>query len=150
MKTQSKISEKLKKELKLDWINSDIDNFDYTPSKAKVKLINFNRHISSEHVISELNKQGLRPATLYELAQWAKKNDKEAFNRAYLVVALGSVWRSGDGDRHVPGLGHWSAGRELNLSNFDGDWLDYYRFAAVRKSFKERNERLTTTQRRYG
>ncbi|KKT48899.1 MAG: hypothetical protein UW41_C0016G0036 [Candidatus Collierbacteria bacterium GW2011_GWC2_44_18] len=57
---------------KFDWFNDDVTSRHF-PSNEKgvaevlVYLVNFNRDISSEDAVKELDRQGLRPATLREL-----------------------------------------------------------------------------------
>src|SRR5258706_591723 len=64
--------EQLVKAGKYDWFNDDITGRNF-PSSEKgtaqvlVYLVNFNRDINSEDVVKELDRQGLRPATLKEL-----------------------------------------------------------------------------------
>jgi hypothetical protein len=43
-----------------------------------------------------------------------------------------SVWRDPNGNRNVVCLNRNDAKRNANLNNFDGDWNDNWRFAAVR------------------
>ena len=126
--------EQLIKSLKFNYVNSNIENsFEYEKSRGEVELINFNKIISSEEVLKELDKQGLIPANLTELLEFAKNKPNEAFNSDYLVIALGSV-AGVDGERQVPYLRDWDDERWLDLYWFGGDWHDYFRFAAVRKS----------------
>ena len=126
--------EQLIKSLNFYYVNSNIENsFEYEKSRGEVELINFNKNISSEEVLIELDKQGLIPANLTELLEFAKNKPKEAFNSDYLVAALGSVADVG-GRRQVPYLDGWGGERGLRLGWFDGDWDGDCRFAAVRKS----------------
>jgi hypothetical protein len=45
-----------------------------------------------------------------------------------------SVWRNLNGNRNVVCLNRNDAKRNANLNNFDNDWNDNWRFAAVRNS----------------
>ena len=121
---------------KYDWSNNDItaNNF---PMEGKVnvevtiELVHFNRVMESDEVQKELDKQGLRPATLPELLAFAARYpDKQ---REFPIVALGSVWRSFGGRRDVPYLWSRSSGRGLGLSWLDRRWSILCHFAAVRK-----------------
>src|SRR5258706_720221 len=128
--------EQLVKAGKYDWFNDDITGRNF-PSSEKgtaqvlVYLVNFNRDINSEDVVKELDRQGLRPATLKELlALGASYPDLQ---RKDLIVALGSTWRDSGGRVRVPCLGGGESNRDLRLFWWDGDWSSYWRFAAVRK-----------------
>ena len=121
---------------KYDWSHPDIaaKNFRiHSQRKVEltIKLINFNRNMTSKEVLRELDKQGLRPATLPELLAFAARYpDKQ---REFPIVALGSVWRSFGGRRDVPYLWSRSSGRGLGLSWLDRRWSILCHFAAVRK-----------------
>src|SRR5258706_2548056 len=128
--------EQLVKAGKYDWFNDDITGRNY-PSSEKgtaqvlVYLVSFNRDINSEDVVKELDRQGLRPATLKELlALGASYPDLQ---RKDLIVALGSTWRDSGGDVRVPDLRSCGSNRYLHLSWWAGVWRSFWRFAAVRK-----------------
>jgi len=112
--------------LNFDYINSDITEKNFP--KPKVQAIKLGKEVSSEEALRLLDEKGLRPATLYELLDYAKEWNGEDY-----VVALGSVWRYSDGDRSVPFLYRFDDERELNLGCWDGVWVDYWFFAAVSK-----------------
>lgn len=120
---------------KYDWKNGDINdkNFPFKrfgSAEIDIRLVHFNKDMSSEDVLKELDKMGLRPAELPELlALGAECPDEQ---RKYPIVALGSVrqrWHSG----YVPDLWLDSVGRSLGLSCFELDWRAHCRFAAVGK-----------------
>lgn len=121
------------------WTNSNITekNFpislEMTGKKVEVsaKLFHFNREISSEDAISEMDKAGYRPATLAEILALGEAQPK--LQRQFPIIALGSVWRRADGNRDVPSLNVDGSGRRLYLDWFDGDWSADCRFLAVRK-----------------
>jgi hypothetical protein len=128
--------EQLIKAGKYDWFNDDITGRNF-PSSEKgtaqviVYLVNFDRDISSENAVKELDRQGLRPATLKELlALGATYPDLQ---RKDLIVALGSTWRPSDGDVSVPDLDGDGSLRSLHLGWWGGGWRSHWRFAAVRK-----------------
>lgn len=127
--------QQLIKKLKFNYVNSDIteDNFPDDGQRGKVEIIDFKRTISSEEALKEMGEKGLRPATVYEMLNWAEDN----WNGIDWIVALGSVWRRRDGGRHVPCLGGFGSGRDLGLGWVEGDWLGFCRFAAVRKVASE-------------
>ena len=118
-----------------DWVNRDIttDRFPLNGSgktKVDAKLVYFGYNISSENVVKELDKKGFRPATIEELLAFGVTNPE--IQRQFPVVALGSVCKV-DGDRVVACLFRSVSGRSLDLGLWHGDWLDYFRFLAVRK-----------------
>ena len=121
---------------KFDWFNDDVTSRHF-PSNEKgvaevlVYLVNFNRDISSEDAVKELDRQGLRPATLRELlALGVAQPDLQRNNP---IVALGSRWRDSIGRVLVPYLDGRGSSRFLYLDWWGGGWLSDWRFAAVRK-----------------
>ena len=128
MKLQSLI-----KSLKFDYYDSNIIEKNFPIQKTKkdsyYRVFSFDRDISSEDIIKEMEKAGYRPANIYELLIWAKKN----WNDQNSVVALGSIWQDLSGYRSVPVLDSDDAKRELDLDWFERDWDANYRFLAVRK-----------------
>jgi hypothetical protein len=142
--------EKLVNAGKYDWLNSDINAKNF-PSDRKdtaevaIELVHFGRSMESDEVLEELDKQGLRPATLAELLAFGAKYPEK--QREFPIVALGSVWRyrsgarsvaclcsdTDDGSRDVAYLCGGTDGRYLNLNWLESRWTAHYRFAAVRK-----------------
>ena len=120
-----------------DWRNDDVTANHFPISgngqvEVNVELVHFNRIMESDDVLEELDKAGLRPGELAELASFgARYPDKQ---REFPIISLGSVWRDRNGHRRVPGLWGNSGGRDLDLDWFERRWDDRYRFAAVRKS----------------
>lgn len=122
-----------------DWKNDDItaQHFPVSPEmigkKAEVsaKLFHFNRGISSDDVISEMDKAGYRPATLMELLVLGFLFPE--LQRQFPIVALGSVWHDAGDYRLVPYLDVYGYKRELDLSWFGRDWDAPCRFLGVRK-----------------
>lgn len=115
------------KDRKFDWVSSDIEKAKWNTEEigSDYKLFHFDRYISSEDAIKEMEKEGYRAANIHELLLWKDWNDKD------LVVALGSVARVG-GRRRVSCLGGSASGRGLGLGCWDGGWGAFYRFLAVR------------------
>lgn len=121
-----------------DWVNSDITEKHFpvkgegTTKEVTIELVHFNRAMgSSDEVIRELDKRGLRPATIEELLAFGAKYPE--LQRQFPIVALGSIWRR-LGRRYVPCL--WGNSSERNLSLpfwFGYRWSDYCRFLALRK-----------------
>ena len=133
----SKTLEQMIADGKYDWKNSDIKakNFPLNgqgTTAVNIELVHFNRNIESDTALAELDKMGLRPATLPELLAFgAKYPDKQ---REFPIVALGSVWRSLNGDRYVACLCCDGSKRFLRLFWLEDGWAAFCRFAAVRKS----------------
>ena len=119
-----------------DWANSDIASKNFSTKRTgkanlTIELPHFNRTISTEGALRELDRMGMRSAELHELLAFGEKYPD--VQREFPIVALGSVWRSRDGGRHVPCLSGGGSGRSLRLRWIVSGWNDVYRFAAVRK-----------------
>jgi hypothetical protein len=118
-----------------DYANSDITEKHFPvasgPTEVSIELVHFDRVMTSDEILAELDRKGLRPATLPELLAFGVKYSEK--QREFPIVALGSVWRGWVDLRHVPYL--WG---DAGLRNLDLDWLGNWwdvhsRFAAVRK-----------------
>ena len=124
---------------KYDWKNENITEKNFPiPEEVKgkkveisTKLFHFNRDISSEDAKKEMDKDGFRPATLFEQQAFAQKHPD--LQRQFPIVALGSVWRDANDSRRVPCLVVDDDKRKLYLNWFVNDWAAYCRFLAVRK-----------------
>ena len=124
---------------KYDYKNSDITvkNFPISPAMIGKKvdiagrLFHFDRNISSEDVIKEMDKENCRPAVLMEALALAAAHPE--LQREFPIIALGSVWRISSGGRQVPCLVVIGSARELNLNYFVSDWSAHCRFFGVRK-----------------
>lgn len=135
----TKIVEQAIADGKYDWKNSDITtkNFPVSPemigkkSDISAKLFYFNRDISSDDAISEMDKAGYRPATLMELLTLGVLFPE--LQRQFPIVALGSVWRDARVYRYVPCLYVGNSRRGLNLGWLDSNWDACCRFLGVRK-----------------
>lgn len=122
---------------KYDWKNDNITTNNFpTVRKGEanlvLELVHFNKVLTSEEVLKELDKMGYRPAELHELLSFGEKYPD--IQRQFTVFALGSLWRYWNGDRLVPYLRRCGGGRGLDLSYFSYGWGGRCRFAAVRKS----------------
>lgn len=119
------------------WANDDVtwDNFphDRTLNKIKItaELIHFGRNMSTDAVLAELDRRGLRPATMAELLAFGASFPEE--QRKLPIVELGSIWTLRCGYRLVGYLHGYGSERFLNLYDVEGGWYDRYRFLAVRK-----------------
>lgn len=120
-----------------DWTNSDItaEHFPFIgegKAEMAIELVHFGRIIEDgDECLRELDKMGLRAATLPELLAFGAKYPD--MQRRFPVVALGSIWQRRDGDRNVPALWERDRGRRLDLRWFEHRWREHCRFAAVRK-----------------
>jgi hypothetical protein len=121
---------------KYDWVNDDVTQKNF-PTKGKGKteltleLVHFDRNISSEEALKELDRMGYRPAELMELLAFGEKYPE--IQREFPIVALASVWQGPRGSRSVPCLCRFGSGRGLDLIWIGDDWSGFWRFAAVRK-----------------
>ncbi len=121
-----------------DWKYDDIVEKNF-PNQAhetgeqnlQVKLYHFGKDMSSKDVVSAMDKDGFRPATLRELLAYAVKNPDE--QRKYAIMGLGSIWGHGD-DRRAPYLYRNGDERKLDLFWWSNSWNGNYRFLAVRNS----------------
>lgn len=95
-----------------------------------IVLVHFNRYITSDEALRELDKMGFRPAKLEELLAFGARFRE--VQREFPIMALGSVWRH-FGPRRVPCLWGSSGRRRLSLLWFGHVWDESCRFAAVRK-----------------
>lgn len=117
--------------------NNDItaEHFPFTgigQVEVELHLVHLGRNASTDAVLAELDRRGLRPAKIEELlALGAKYPDLQ---KEFPLVALGSVWRRPDGYRRVAFLDGWDAGRSLSLFWLVFVWDVHCRFVAVRKS----------------
>lgn len=117
-------------------LNSKITSKHFPTSRTgkmetEIILIHFNRSISSKEALKEMDKMGLRAAEPHELLAFGVKYPDVQCQ--FPIVALGLVWRGPDDSRNVVCLGGVGAKRNTRLYWCEGDWGDYWRFAAVRK-----------------
>jgi hypothetical protein len=122
---------------KFDWSDDDITSTNFPKitngqkwDDKEVTIFHFNKTMTLEAVIAEMDKAGYKPANIWALIGLAVKEPD--LQRKFQIVGLGSVCKLG-GDRRVPRLYGDSSLRDLGLGYFDVDWNDDYRFAGVRK-----------------
>ncbi len=121
---------------KYTYQNNDINDTNFPRTGAgtestEIILVHFDKSISTEKALAELEKRNLRPADVQELLAIGEQHPEK--QRQFPIICLGSVWQNSDGDRYVPCLGRNGSDRELDLGGVGFDWLDVCRFAAVRK-----------------
>ncbi len=117
-----------------DWVNPEITEANFPKTRTgsislNAELLHFNRTISSENALKEMEKLGFRPATIEELLAFGAKYPE--LQRQFPIVALGSSCVLG-GDRRVPCLDEVGSGRDLDLYWFEDVWYGRYRFLVVR------------------
>ncbi len=100
------------------WVDSDITekHFPVKPERfttSGLEIIHFNKWMTTAQVEAELDKRGIRPATIEELLAYGAENPEE--QRKHFIIALGSSWVLPDGGRDVPYLFEDGDGRKLNL-----------------------------------
>lgn len=122
---------------KFGWSNNNITSANFPKitggqkwDDKEVTIFHFNKTMTSEAVIAEMDKAGYKPATIWDLLSLGASQPD--LQRKFPIVALGSVCKL-DGCRRVPCLYGRSSERFLNLDCFGFGWSDYYRFVAVRK-----------------
>lgn len=120
-----------------DWTNSNI-NVDHFPifGEGKVEVETFLVHLgkdaSTEEVLEEMDRLGLRPAEIeVGLAFGAKYPDLQ---HQFPIIFLGSVWLHGNGLRRVPSLDVYGGKRKLELYFYVHVWRFNCRFLAVKKA----------------
>ena len=94
------------------------------------EYVHLDRDASTDEVLAEMDRRGLRPALYEELLGFAEKYPDE--QRKYPIVALGSE-AGVSGHRRVASLWCDGHGRSLDLSWLGDDWDGRCRFLAVRK-----------------
>lgn len=123
------------KKAKFDWVNPNITDKKFSDDEVfskNVEIFHFNKELTSEQVIEKFKEKGYRPANIRELVWYASNG----WNRKFLVIALGSVWR-GLHDRLVPCLWIGGGERHLSLDWYDFGWGADYRFAGVKEVASE-------------
>lgn len=121
-----------------DWKNDDITS-EHFPSQetgtkeATVELFHYGKDMDTDEILTDLDKQGYREATLKELLALGEKYPN--LQREFPIIALGSIWQLRDGYRYCSYLFRRSSKRYLHLNWIGDRWYAHCRFAAVRKYF---------------
>lgn len=118
------------------WVNSDITSEHFPivgigKVELEGQLVHYERNMSSEAVLADLDQKGLRSTTLPELLAFGAKYPE--VQRQYPVIALGSFWQHPCGLHGVPCLGRDGRRREVGVNWFEDGWGGGYRFLAVCK-----------------
>jgi len=98
--------------------------------ELKAVLLHLDRVATSQEVLAEMERLGLRPATLAELLALGAKHPE--LQREFPIIALGSSCTL-HGYRQVAFLWSDVSRRGLYLSSFGGRWTGHCRFLAVSK-----------------
>lgn len=121
MKTKTTLESLLKKG-DYSYVNENIQKlFKTEPIRGELGVKCFNKVMSSEEVIAEFQKEGLRPMNATELFYWASQNKDFGKDGWKYVVALGSEVTFG-GKRRVCDADFYGAERKAYLRWFDSDW----------------------------
>lgn len=101
--------------------------------ETRLELVHYGRAMTTREIEANLNRRGLRPATLAELLALGEQYPD--LQRRFPVVALGSSWLYPPGRRPFPYLFESAGKRNVYLCWLGPDhrWYDD-RFLAVRKS----------------
>jgi hypothetical protein len=100
-------------------------------ARVEVEIVHLNLYASTDEVMAELDRRGLRAATMAELLSFGAKYPD--VQREFPIVALGSVWVDSSGYRLCGYLWSDGDGRYCGLDFIGNDWNSRDRFLAVRK-----------------
>jgi len=98
--------------------------------EIEMKLFQCPKRMRTENVLATIQEQTFRPAEIKELLALGVKYPM--IQLRHPVIALGTLWEGPNGYRGVAGLWGHSGNRYLDLTWYDGNWNDTYRFAAVK------------------
>lgn len=115
---------------RFDYVNENIKHlFNTEPIGEDIGIKNFGKYMTSEEVIAELKKEGLRPANATELFHYAATHPEE---KNKYIVALGSVV-SFEGESRVCDVWCVDSERDASLGWFGSGWGDGCWFAFGRE-----------------
>ena len=126
------------------WTCSDLNSEHFPRTRSgietiEVHLVCTGRQMNTDEPWKEIDKLGLRPATIEELLAFGANPDTRDLQRQFLVVALGSVWARSNDHRYMPALWHSPStitpGRGVGLKLIMGGWIwdSFDRFLSVKK-----------------
>ena len=136
MKTLKQKLEQTKRNL---YINNEVFETSPKQTKGKVEFFTIGKYISDDELQKEYENRGLIPASIYDLID----NDKICDEKKY----VGTHWKDENGKWCFATFFFWSGNveRSVYVDRNDGDWLDRWWFAGVRKSSKLKNSGLIET-----
>jgi len=123
-----------------DWVQDGFRFREFKPTEAckgfsvatrdlAFELFHLDQQISTEDVLAEMVKSGLRPALYEELLAFVQAFPDE--QRKYPIVALGSVCRKGQ-DYCCPSVLFGDNQRKIDFGWLAGNWHESCRFLAVK------------------
>jgi hypothetical protein len=121
---------------KYDWVNSDITEKNFPDKEdgdyeVEYRIFHFNRSISSESIMAEMEKEGFKPANILELLKLGEIQPN--LQKEFPIVALDSNWIDQD-DVHNVLIIRSDCGRRILILNWlNYEWDERYRFLGVRK-----------------
>lgn len=118
-----------------DWKNQDVTVKKFSivgngVERFEAKIFHFDRTTQSQDNVDAIKAGGFEPGKIEHLLAFGEKYPEEQWE--YSIIGLGSVAEVGS-YRMVPKLDMHHAGRRLGISWWDGVWLNFCRFLAVRK-----------------
>ncbi len=122
---------------KYDWMNNDVSDKNFPQKKTgresiTLRLVNFERVVSTKDVLAELKQARLRPANPAEILVLGAKHPE--IQQQFPIIALGQNWLLPNRDRMVVCLAWHSMLRRVHLlCQYRRDWPMHCRFAAVEK-----------------
>jgi hypothetical protein len=99
--------------------------------ERELVLVHLNKVATTDEVLAELDRRGLRPAKIEELLVLGALRPE--LQREFPLVAIGSHWLSPDGYRRFVSLGWRGSERQVLGLFWSDDWAGFCRFLAVRK-----------------
>ena len=122
----------LLKQFKFDYINSDITNEKFTLESdglEPTELVHFDKNMSTDEILKDLDSRGLVPARIEHLIQYAIQNSEYT----EFIVALGSSCVFSNGRRCSPYMYQYGRERDLDLGWVGDGWGGGCRFLALKQ-----------------
>jgi hypothetical protein len=118
------------------WSNPDINAKTYPVvrtgiAELELQLVNFDRVVETQDVVTELHERSFRSATLPDLLAYSSTYNNPQPDCP--IVALGSSWLHPCGGHRVPFLWTGHSGRRLDLYWLENRWERDFRFLAIRQ-----------------
>lgn len=119
-----------------DWWDKNISSANFPPVRSgkmniEIEFIPFQRPMYTKEVLTELDRQGYRPAEIRELLVFVEQYPD--FQRDFPIAALESIWTNPTGQSYCAWLTGDGSQKLLGLYWIDALWHANCRFAAVRK-----------------
>jgi hypothetical protein len=119
-----------------DWACEDINENYFTRTGSgsediEIILVCFDKSMTFNDVVEELEKRGLRPVDIQELLAIGEQHPGK--QRMFPIVALGSIWEDSEEDQYIQSLDCSGNRRELIRFWVGNKASSWFRFAAVRK-----------------